>query len=238
MTIVTRPIEYEHDGVVLESVFAFDDATQGERPAVLVSHAWAGRSDFEVEKAKKMAEWGYAGFALDLYGKGVLGSSAEENQALMMPFIADRKLLLSRLMASVDIATAQPEADAANVAAIGFCFGGLCVLDIARSGAELNGVVSLHGLLGGPGETAEKIKTKTLVLHGWDDPMAPPADVETFAKEFTEAGADWQFHAFGGTMHAFTNPEANDPTMGTVYSQSADDRARRLVKDFLGEVFA
>lgn len=238
MSIETRNIEFEIDGKTYEGVLALNSAQSGERPAVLVAHAWAGRSDFEVGKAKALAELGYAAFAIDLYGKGVLGTSAEENEALMTPLVSDRPMLQSRLLHIVDLVKGLPEVDSSKVAAAGFCFGGLCVLDIARTGAELNGVVSLHGLLGAPGNTeGNQIKASVLVLHGWDDPMAPPEHVETFAKEMNAAGADWQLHAYGGTMHSFTNPAANDPDFGTVYNADADKRSWQAMANFLEEVF-
>lgn len=238
MSVLTRNIEYDIEGKTYEGVLAFDDEISGARPGVLVSHAWAGRTEFEIEKAKKLAALGYAGFALDLYGKGVLGSSVEENQRLMTPLVEDRAMLQSRLLHIIEVVKAQPEADENSIAAIGFCFGGLCVLDIARSGADIKGVVSFHGLLGAAGNTKTKINAKILALHGWDDPMAPPEDVIAVGKEFTSAGADWQLHAYGGVMHAFTNPEANDPGFGTVYNASAERRSWAAMKDFLEEVFA
>jgi len=238
MTITTRSVDYAIDSKTFEGVLAFDDATSGERPAVLVSHAWAGRSDLEVEKAKKLAELGYAGFALDLFGKGVLGASKEENQALIAPFVEDRAMLQARLLRIIEIVKEQPEVDASKIAAIGFCFGGLCVLDIARAGADISGVVSFHGLLGAPGNTdSAKISAKILALHGWDDPMAPPCDVEALGLELTAAGADWQLHAYGNTMHAFTNPAANDPGFGTVYDAVADARSWQAMENFLNEIF-
>lgn len=239
MSIETQNIEYEIDGKTYEGVLALNSEQSGERPAVLVAHAWAGRSDFEVGKAKALAELGYAGFAIDLYGKGVLGTSNEENEALMTPLASDRPLLQSRLLHIVDVVKGLPDVNSSKIAAIGFCFGGLCVLDIARTGADLKGVVSFHGLLGAPGNTnGNAIKANVLALHGWDDPMAPPDHVETFGKEMTAAGADWQLHAYGGTMHSFTNPAANDPDFGTVYNASADKRSWQAMTNFLGEAFS
>lgn len=236
MAITSRDLDYEIDGNAYEAVIA---SGGDKRPAVLVAHAWAGRSDFEVGKANALAELGYTGVAIDLYGKGVLGSSTEENQALMTPFVEDRAMLQARLLKFIDIVRNQPEADATKIAAIGFCFGGLCVLDVARTGADIAGVVSFHGLLGAPGNTGgNKIKAKVLALHGWDDPMAPLADVEGFGKEMTGAEADWQLHAYGGVMHAFTNPAANDPGFGTVYNANADRRSWAAMKDFLSEIFS
>ena len=238
MSVQNRLIEYRDGDVVLEGLLAWDDAVSEACPGVLVSHAWGGRGDFEDSKAAALANLGYAAFALDLYGKGVRGSSPEENSALMQPFLDDRAMLQQRLLLSLATLREQAEVDAAKVAAIGFCFGGLCVLDIARSGEELAGVVSFHGLLGAPGNTqGNSVSAKVLVLHGWDDPMATPDDVIGLSGELTSLGADWQLHAYGNTVHAFTNPAANDREMGTVYDEDADRRSWQSLQLFLAEIF-
>ncbi|MBB5519296.1 dienelactone hydrolase family protein [Amphiplicatus metriothermophilus] len=238
MTVTTRAIEYEHLGKTFEGVLAWDDVQTGALPAVLIAHAWAGRTENEVEFAKRIAGLGYAGFALDLYGKGIVGASKEENQKLMSPFLEDRGMLQSRLQRIVDVVKDQPEVDSKKIAIMGFCFGGLCALDLARTGAEIRGAASFHGLFNPPGDTqGKKIKAKVIAFHGWDDPMVPPEDVVALGKELTEAGADWQIHAYGGTMHAFTNPEANDPDFGTVYNKTAADRAWTSFQTFLKECF-
>ena len=238
MTIEVNPVEYKHRDTVLEAMVAIDTATSQPRPVVLVAHAWGGRDDFAVQKARELAKLGYVGFALDLYGKGVLGTSKEENQSLMAPFLEDRLLLQARMDASVQAATELPQSDATNVAAIGYCFGGLCVLDLARTGAEVNAVVSFHGLFSPPDNlTGRQIKSRVLVLHGYDDPMADPESMTNLASELTEAGADWQVHAYGGTLHAFTNPAAADPDFGTVYHPLADKRSWRSMVDFLKDSF-
>lgn len=213
-------------------------AAQEQRPAVLVSHAWAGQTDFERGKAAALAELGYVGVALDLYGGGRTGNSKEENSALMQPLLEDRAELRARLLASLQAVRGLDGVDGSRVAAIGFCFGGLCVLDLARSGADVAGVVSIHGLFGAPDLETAAVSAKVLCLHGWDDPMVPPEQVLGLAAELSAAGADWQLHAYGGTMHAFTNPEANDPDFGTVFSATANRRAWAAVKDFLSEVLA
>lgn len=237
MGIQTRTIDYDHNGTLLEGFLAWDDQAKGPRPAVLVSHAWGGRDEFAMAKAKALAELGYVGFALDMYGKGILGSGPEENAKLIGPFIGNRALLQGRQAAALATVRGQPEVDPGRVAAIGFCFGGLCVLDLARSGADLRGVVSFHGLLSPPGNTeGNAIKAKVLVLHGYDDPMAPPEQVLALASELSRGGADWQIHAYGGTVHAFTNPQANDPVFGTVYKQAADRRSWQSMGNFLAEV--
>lgn len=239
MTVKTRPVGYMHDGKALEGVLAFDDSTSVKRPAVLISHAWAGRGAVEEGYAKKLADLGYAGFALDLYGKGVFGKTPQECQALMSPLAGNRPLLQERLLHIVDVVRALPEVDASRVAVMGFCFGGLCALDVARTSAEVKGVAAFHGLFGAPGNTkGNKIKAKVIAFHGWDDPMVKPDDVKALGQELTEAGADWQIHAYGGVMHAFTNPQANDPAFGTVYNKRAADRAWASFRLFLEECFA
>ncbi|KAF3978001.1 MAG: dienelactone hydrolase family protein [Methylococcales symbiont of Iophon sp. n. MRB-2018] len=238
MTIISNTVDYLDADVLLEGFFAYDDSINKRRPAVLVNHAWAGRDSFVQEKAIKLAELGYFAFAADMYGKGVLGQSNEENAHLMQPFMDDRTLVMSRMNAALYAVKLLPWVDDKKIAAIGFCFGGLCVLDLARSGADIKGVVSFHGLLGAP-ESDKKftIKSKVLVLHGADDPMGPVEQVIALQKELTEAKADWQIHNYGHTLHAFTNPVANDPDFGTVYQADADRRSWESMKNFLAEVF-
>lgn len=236
--IKQRRVAYEHNGTHLEGMLVYDDSWQSAMPGVMVCHAWAGRGPREIEWARFVAEEGYAAFAVDLYGRGVLGKSKEENMALMTPFMEDRVLLQERLKVALRAFAAQDIVDDGRIAAIGFCFGGLCALDMARSGADVVAVVSFHGLFTPPGNTAgRKITAKVLALHGNDDPMVPHADVMALADELTAAGADWQIHMYGRTMHAFTNPDADDPDFGTVYNETADRRARQALDNFLEEIF-
>lgn len=245
----TEQIEYSHAGTTLEAFIAYDEAkkqkqaavvddTKKEKlPAVLIFHAWRGRDDFVCDKAKWLTQLGYVGCALDIYGKGVLGSGPEENAKLMEPFMKDRNFLRSRMQAGLKVVQDHPLVDTSRLGAIGFCFGGLCVLDLARSGAPLKGVVSFHGLLmGAEGIKNEPIQSKVLALHGHDDPMVPPEQVLEFEKEMTEAGVDWQLHAYGQTVHAFTNPAANNPEMGTVYSPVSEKRSLHAMYNFFKEV--
>ncbi len=238
MSIVSNTINYLDGEVLLEGFFAFDDAIQGQRPAILIHHAWTGRDEFVIEKAKQIAELGYLAFAVDMYGKGVLGSSKEENAQLMQPFMENRQLISQRTKAALNALKLMPWADDKKIAALGFCFGGLCALDLARTGVDLKGVISFHGLLSAPKQLVDYvIKAKVLALHGHDDPMVTVENVQAFQSEMTQAGADWQFHTFGQTMHAFTNPLANDPDFGTVYQLAADQRSWRLLVSFLSEIF-
>ena len=239
MAIISNTVGYLDGDVLLEAFFAFDDSLTGRRPAVLINHTWAGRDDFVAEKAKKIAALGYVAFAVDMYGKGVLGTTAEENAKLMQPFMDDRHMLVKRMQAALYAVKLLPWVDDSKVAAMGFCFGGLCALDLARAGAALKGVVSFHGLLGAPDNTQDNtIKAKVLVLHGHDDPMGPVEQVIAFEQEMTKAGVDWQFHTFGNTLHAFTNPVANNPDFGTVFQPDADRRSWLLMENFLTEIFA
>jgi len=236
MIVKEELVKYRDGDVTCEGFFCYDANRTGPLPAVLISHDWSGRNEFAARKARRLAWHGYAAFALDMYGGGKQGNSVAENQALMSPFMADRAALAKRITAALTAVRGLPQVDAKRVAAMGFCFGGLCVLDLARSGADVRGVASFHGLLKPSGLAAKPIKSKVLVMHGYDDPMAPPEEVLAFGKEFTSAGADWQLHAYGNTVHAFTNPAANNPAAGTVYKAEADRRSWHSLIGFLEEV--
>lgn len=239
MAIQTRKIAYQHAGQTYEGMLAWDDAASGPRPGVAVAHTWAGRSEFEEGKAIELAENGYVGFAVDVFGKGVRGEGTEQCQGLIAPLLEDRALLQDLVTLALGVMSEQSEVDAARVAAMGYCFGGLTVLDLARTGADVRGVVSFHGLFNAPDNTAgKKITARVLCLHGYDDPMATPDSLLALAQELSTAGADWQVHAYGNTMHAFTNPEANDPGFGAVYSAAADRRSSQALYNFLEEVLA
>ena len=228
-------IEYRDGETLLEGFLCYDEALPGPRPAVLICHAWRGRDDFVERKARRLAWQGYACFALDNYGKGKRGTTPEECAALMEPFIKDRRLLLKRLQAGLATARAMPIIDSQRIVIMGFCFGGLCALDLARSNADIRGAVSFHGILSPSGLTEPKVRAKVLMLHGYDDPLAPPEDVLAVAREFTDAGADWQLHAYGHTVHAFTNPVAQNRGGGMQYDESADRRSWHALEEFLGE---
>jgi dienelactone hydrolase len=239
MALVENTCNYMDGDVTLEAFFAVDDSITGRRPAVLISHPWAGRNDFVIEKARKIGGLGYVGFALDMYGDGKVGSNNEENAKLMQPFMTDRVILQRRITAALNTVKQLPCVEQSKIAAMGFCFGGLCVLDLARTGADIKGVVSFHGLLGAPENTkGNTVKAKVLALHGYDDPMAPPGQMLAFQDEMTAAGADWQLVSYGNTMHAFTNPVANDPSFGTVYQPDADRRSWQAMQNFFTEIFA
>jgi dienelactone hydrolase len=229
---------YSSDHVSLEGVAVYDNASQHKRPLVIVIHDWSGRNAFAEDKAQQLAALGYVGFALDMYGEGRMGKTNEEKSALMSPLLEDRDVLRERLHAALAEAKKVPVVDSQKIGVIGFCFGGLCALDFARSGAAISGVVSFHGLLHAPENIPNKhITAKILALHGFDDPMVTPQHVMDFGHEMTQAKADWQLHVYGNTKHAFTNPLANDAAFGTVYDKNADRRSWVAMKNFFGEVF-
>ena len=235
----TEMMDYKDGDTPLEGYVAWDDSISGPRPAVLVAHDWTGRRDFAKSKAEEIASLGYVGFALDMYGKGVFGADGdvEGNSGLMNPLAGDRKALRARMNAALTAVRALDVVDGSKVGAMGYCFGGMCVIELARAGADVGGVISIHGIFS-PGDIPnEKITSRILCLHGQDDPMVPPEQVLDFENEMSAANADWQVHAYGGTMHAFTNPAANDPGFGTVYNPVADRRATQSIKNFFEEVF-
>jgi len=207
------------------------------RPVVLVIHAWGGQDDFARSKADMLASLGYLGFAIDVYGLGRRGQTPEENSKLMTPWIEDRAALRQRLLASVSMVRGLVGCDADRIAAIGFCFGGLCALDLARANAPgLRAAVSFHGLFMPPNLGVQPpIEAKVLALHGYDDPMATPPAMIGFADEMTQAKADWQIAAYGATGHAFTNPHAHDRAAGMFYRDIIATRAFRSMQNLLAE---
>jgi dienelactone hydrolase len=238
MAIQTRTINYRDAASQFEGMMAWDDSFSEPRPGVLVAHTIRGRTPFEEQKARDLAALGFVGFAADVYGAATIGSDDDKARALMTEMLGDRVELQGRLSLSLATMAEQVEVAEDKCAAIGFCFGGLSVLDLARIGAPLSGVVSFHGLLESPGNTeSNAIGASVLTLHGWDDPMAKPDAVVAFGDEMTAAGADWQIHGYGGTSHSFTNPAANDIANGLAYNENADRRSRIAMENFLAELF-
>lgn len=233
----TEFVDYDADGTLSEAYVAYPPGV-GRRPCVLVAHDWSGQNESIRAVTERVAGLGYTAVALDAYGKGVRGSETGDNTALLLPLLADRALLRRRLLAAHAAARRHPAVDGERFAAIGYCFGGLCVLDLARAGApDLLSVVSFHGIFQPPGLGPQPpITAKVLLLHGWDDPMAPPNDVIAVARELTDAGADWQLHAYGHAQHAFTFEGAYMPERGIAYDAAADRRSWAAMRAFLDEV--
>ncbi len=237
MNIKTKPVEYKDGDQLCVGYLAWDESYADPKPCVLINHAWGGRDGFAEDKAIQMAALGYVGFALDNYGDGALPEAVEEKQALMMPLKEDRKKLLKRLKAGYKAAASLAEVDETHMAAMGYCFGGLCTLDMARAGLDLKAAISFHGLLDAPDLPKKKIKAKILVAHGWDDPMAEPDAVVALGKELTDAKCDWQLHAYGQTTHAFTVPGTDTGDGVLKYNPASDRRSWAATLDLLTEVF-
>ncbi len=236
--IHTQPLQYSDTTGTYEGTVAYPAGDNGSRPVVLIAPTIRGRTPFEIEKARDLARMGYIGFAIDVYGKNKQGLPPEQARAQMDALNADRGQLLSRMNLALSQARDLKGADSSRIGAIGYCFGGKCVLDLARSGADLAGVVSFHGVLDPPGLHKDMpIKSRVLVLHGWDDPLAPPQAVLSLAEELTVKGARWELDAYGHTGHAFTNPQADSPEKGLFYSEHADRQSWQRMEGFLAEVF-
>jgi dienelactone hydrolase len=236
----TEVVSYKHEGANLAGYLAYDDAIKGPRPAVLVVHEWWGINDYIKRRAQQLASLGYLAFAADIYGNGYMTGDPAEAKAHAEKFMSgDRRLLRGRVNAGLAVLKNHPLADRQRVAAIGYCFGGATVLELARSGAEVAGVVSFHGGLATPDPgDARNIKAKVLVLHGADDPNVPAQQVLAFQDEMRKAKVDWQMIFYGGAVHAFTNPDSgSDPSRGVAYNEKADKRSWEHMKVFFAEIF-
>jgi dienelactone hydrolase len=236
--IVTRTVEYKAGDAVLEGLVSYDTAGPAKKPGVLVVHDWMGVGPYARRRAEQLAALGYVAFAADIYGKGNRPTGAQEAGQLAGTFKADRPLLRARVAAGLAELRRQPNVLTAKVAAIGYCFGGTTVLELARSGADVAGVVSFHGGLDTPTPAdARGIKAKVLALHGADDPYVPAAQVQAFEEEMRGGGVDWQLVKYSGAVHAFTQAEAgNDNSKGAAYNAAADRRSWVAMQDFFAEV--
>jgi len=230
-----QEVRYECNEKKMVGYAAFPDSKSS--PLVLIAPTWAGKDNFVHERACDLANLGYTAFAIDMYGDGKVGSGPSENESLMTPLLENRDMLKQRVLAALEIGKNLNGVDSSKVAAIGYCFGGLVALDLARSGADINGVVSFHGLLMPSSIAQNGIKSKVLVLHGERDPMVPLSMVNDFQQEMTKENVDWQLHSYGGTYHAFTNPDANDIEMGALFNDEANKRSWNSMLNFFNEIF-
>lgn len=237
MTINRRVTLHNGPDGPFESLAVVDDAT-GARPGVLLFPNVLGTKEADFAYAERVAALGYSVLVADVFGQGKRTTRADPDMARHMNALnADRATLRDRVQRAHVVLKELPEVDGARTAAIGFCFGGKCVLDLARSGADIAGGVSFHGVYDAPPFPNAAINAKLLVCHGWDDPIAPPEATVALARELTDAGCDWQIHAYGHTGHAFTDESVNMPEKGLAYSPDADRRSFRAMADFLGDLF-
>lgn len=232
-----QKVEYFDDDTLFEGYVVVPERDVARRACIVLAHDWSGLTEPTEHLAKRYSALGYVCFALDLYGKGVRGDPVGDNSKLMHPLMEDRALLQRRLLAGYEAARRLPGVDKERMAVVGYCFGGTCALDLARAGPpNLAAAVSFHGGLSSPDiENHQQITASILLLHGWADPMAPPADVFAIAEELTAAGADWQLHAYGHAQHAFTFERANFPELGVVYDRKADERSWEAMRRHLSD---
>jgi dienelactone hydrolase len=236
--VVSQNVEYKHEDTVLEGFLAYDDTVKGKRPGVLVVHEWWGLNDYVRMRVDKLAKLGYVAFALDMYGRGIWTDQASKAQELS-GHLRGKPILRQRALEGLEILRKNERVDPTKIAAIGYCFGGTTVLELAYSGADIAGVVSFHGGLTTPkAEDMSRIQAKILVLHGANDAFIPPEKIAAFQEGVGKAGADWQMIYYGGAVHSFTNPAADKKNInGLAYSPSADKRSWKHMQLFFDEIF-
>lgn len=236
--IKLESIEYKQGEVTCEGVVAYDTTVQGKRPGVLIVHQWKGLTAYERKRAEMLAGLGYAVLCADIYGKGVRANNPKDAAALAGKYKGDRALLRARVNAALEQLKKLSMVDTKRTAAMGYCFGGTTVLELARSGADVAAVVSFHGGLNTPNAAdAKSIKGRVLALHGADDPYVPALEVSAFEEEMRKANVDWQLVAYGGAVHSFTDWNAGgDNSKGAAYNEKADKRSWEAMKVFFAEV--
>ncbi len=239
--VARKTVEYRAQGVVMKGYLAYDENLKGKRGGVLVVPEWWGLNDYARRRARMLAELGYTALAVDMYGEGKVVTTPEEAGKLSSEAMKNFDVTKDRFMAAVDFLKTQPTVDPNRVAAVGYCFGGGVVLNMARQGADLKGVVSFHGSLNAvkpahPGS----VKAKVLVLTGGADKFVPPEQVEAFKKEMNSAGADFRVDSYPGALHSFTNPDATELgkkfNMPIAYDAKADEGSWSEMKGFLGKI--
>jgi dienelactone hydrolase len=232
-----RRIQHEFESEQLESVFV-GRRDEAARPAVILIPTVMGVSDLEIGFGRQLVELGYNALVADIFGKKFHGAERDVCFGEMNRLRSDRAALRRRLQHVLDLASGLEEVSANQIVVAGYCFGGQCALDLARSGANFAAAVSFHGLFDPPGLPEEKISAKVVAFHGWDDPMVPPDKVVALGQELTKAGADWQIHAYGHVGHGFTNPHASDLQIdGVAYNALAAERSWTSFINLLEEIF-
>lgn len=237
--IQEKPIDYMIENLPHEGFLIYDDAVKAPLPGVIVVHEWKGISEHVMESGRELAKLGYVAMIADIYGKGIRPSDSKEAAQLSGSYKKDRTRLRKKVLAALEQLQKQPMVDKSKIAAIGYCFGGTTVLELARSGADVVGVVSFHGGLDSPAaEDAKNIKGKVLVLHGGIDPHVPDTEVAGFIKEMRDAKVDWQLVYYGDAVHSFTSKAAgDDPSRGAAYHELTAHRSWKAMKSFFKELF-
>lgn len=238
--VKTEKLTYQADGKTMIGYLAYPADATGPLPGVLVVHEWMGLNRYPKRRAEQLAALGYVALAADIYGNGKVARDTAEAAQLATELKKDRPELRRRAEAALRALRAVPQTDHARVAAIGYCFGGTTVLELARDGADLRGVVCFHGGLETPlPATSNTLHAAVLACQGADDLNVPPAEVAAFQEEMRNARADWQLILYGGAVHSFTNPDAgSDPSRGIAYNPAADRRSWEAMTAFLRERFA
>jgi len=238
--VVTKTISYQEDGASLQGYLAYDNALKGKRPGVLVVHEWWGLNDYARKRATQLAAMGYVAFALDMYGKDKVADHPDQAKEFMNQVTQNVDTWQKRALAGLEILKKQPVTDPSRIAAIGYCFGGSTVQQLAYSGADIRGIVSFHGSLIPPTESAVKqTKAKFLICHGASDPFTKPEALQAYIAAMNASGLDWQMIIYGNAKHAFTNPGADKrgmPALG--YNRHADLRSWEAMRQFFNEIFS
>lgn len=241
--VMTRDVEYKDGDVTLSGFVAWqsdeDGSTVNKRPGVLVVHQWMGLTDYEKRRCRQLAELGYVAFALDIYGEGVRPNNPQDAGKTAGIYKTDRELYRRRLNLGLKQLRQLDAVDASKIAAIGYCFGGTGVIELARSGADIEGVVSFHGGLDSPTpDDGKNVKARLLICHGEADPFVKADDIAAFKAEMNDASVDWQMNIYAHAVHSFTQPMAgNDPSRGAAYNASADRRSWQAMRLFFDELF-
>ena len=231
-------IEYKHGDATLEGYLAYDTAVKGKRPGVLIVHQWKGAGDYEKKRAEMLAKLGYTAFACDIYGKGIRPAAPKDAGTQATKYKGDRTLLRARAQAGLDVLKKHATVDAKRTAAMGYCFGGTTVLEMARANLDVLGVVSFHGdLAAKPGLEGKSIKPKVLVCHGNDDPSVPPPVAAAFKAEMAAAKADLKFEGYDGVMHSFTDWSADGSRPGSKYDKTADEKSWQSMQELFKSIF-
>lgn len=240
-SIKKETVTYEGDSTTMKGYIAYDENAEDTRPAVLIIPEWWGVTDYVRGRADQLADLGYVAMVVDMYGNGQVADNPDDAGKLATPFYQDPAMMQRRFDAALAKLKTNPKADTSKIAAIGYCFGGNQVLNLARLGENLDGVVSFHGnLLGVPAEK-NKIKADILVCHGNADPFIKPMELEKFKRELDSVGAAYTFKGYDDATHAFTNPDATEKgkkfNIPIAYNAAADSASWNEMKAFFGKIF-